>query len=49
MTARYEVVGAVDRSTAGVLETADDLILVDDGDEELLIAQPAARGDDGDD
>ena len=46
MTARYEVVGAVDRSTADVLEAADDVILVDDGDEDLLIAQPASDDDD---
>ncbi|NUC71748.1 hypothetical protein HTZ84_05390 [Haloterrigena sp. SYSU A558-1] len=46
MTTRYEVVGAVDRSTADVLETAADVILVDDGNEDLLIAQRTEREDD---
>ncbi len=46
MTARFEVVGAVDRSMAERLHAADDLILVDDGDDELLLAQPAEGDDD---
>ncbi|WP_170972346.1 hypothetical protein [Natronorubrum halophilum] len=45
MTTRYEVIGAVDRSVAD-LETTAGLILVDDGDEDLLIAQPAEGDDD---
>ncbi|GAB3669612.1 hypothetical protein [Halopiger thermotolerans] len=45
MTARYEVIGRVDRSVAGSFTSDPDLILVDDGDEELLIAEPACDDD----
>jgi len=50
MSARYQVVGAIDRSAAEQIEGAesvigDGTILVDDGDEEILIAQPTG-GDD---
>lgn len=50
MTVRYVVVGAIDRSAAEQIAGAeatigDETILVDDGDEEVLIAQPAG-GDD---
>ncbi|WP_169924321.1 hypothetical protein [Natrinema ejinorense] len=50
MTARYEVVGALERSAAEQIAGAastigDDMILVDDGDEEVLIAQPAGGND----
>jgi len=47
MTVRYEVVGALDRSVAESMgDIGGDAILVDDGDDELLVARPAAGGDD---
>ncbi|WP_154660444.1 hypothetical protein [Halopiger goleimassiliensis] len=45
MTVRYEVIGTVDRSVVGSFTADPDLILIDDGDDELLIAQPASDGD----
>ena len=50
MSARYQVVGAIERSAAEQIEGAesvigDGTILVDDGDELILIAQPTG-GDD---
>lgn len=50
MTDVYEVVGAVDRSMADHIETTDGSILVDDGDEDLLMAKPkSADGNGGED
>ncbi|QRV14256.1 hypothetical protein JMJ58_15085 [Haloterrigena salifodinae] len=47
MTVRYEVVGALDRGVVDAMGgLGSDAILVDDGDEDLLIAQPATGGDD---
>ncbi|WP_254768275.1 hypothetical protein [Salinilacihabitans rarus] len=40
MTLRYEVVGAVDRSVGDSLDLGGETILVDDGDDDLLLAQP---------
>lgn len=46
MTARYEVVGALDRSVAeSVGHLGGGAILVDDGDGDLLVARPAGDDD----
>ena len=47
MTARYEVVGALDRSVADTMgDIGGDAILVDDGNDEILVARPATGDDD---
>jgi|GEM_PF-3125595 hypothetical protein len=47
MTARYEVVGALDRSVADAMgNLGGDAILVDDGNDEVLVARPATGDDD---
>ncbi|QLG47865.1 hypothetical protein [Natrinema halophilum] len=47
MTARYEVVGALDRSVADAIGTiGGDAILIDDGNDEILVARPATGDDD---
>jgi hypothetical protein len=46
-TKQYEVVGAIERHVGEHFRTEGDTILVDDGDDELLIAQPkTSAGDD---
>lgn len=45
MTDVYEVVGAIDRSMVDHLETTDGSVLVDNGDEDLLLAKPANASD----
>lgn len=42
----YEVVGAVDRAAAETLGTIGETILVDDGDDEYLIATPKGGSSD---
>lgn len=47
MTTRYEVVGALDRSVADAVgHLGGGAILVDDGNDEILVARPAAGDDD---
>ncbi|MFB1066462.1 hypothetical protein [Natrinema sp. H-ect4] len=47
MTDRYEVVGALDRSVADeVGNLGGGAILVDDGNDEILVARPEAGEDD---
>lgn len=46
MSNRYEVVGAIDKLAAESIDGPEgDTIFVDDGDDELLIAQPKQGGD----
>ncbi|WP_226479125.1 hypothetical protein [Natrinema amylolyticum] len=45
MTVYYDVIGKVDRSVADSFTADPDLILVDDGDDDLLIAEPAGDDD----
>lgn len=49
MTVRYEVVGALDRGVADSMgDIGGNAILVDDGDDEILIARPTTEGDSDD-
>lgn len=44
----WEVVGVIDRSSAGLFDGQRDAILVDNGDDEYLVARPR-NAEDGDD
>lgn len=42
----WEVVGVIERSSAGLFADQEDAILVDNGDDEYLVARPRASDDD---
>ena len=46
MTERYQSVGTIDRAAATHIRVGRDQILVDTGDDDLHIAEPAGGDDD---
>ncbi|WP_154670595.1 hypothetical protein [Natrarchaeobaculum sulfurireducens] len=46
MSVRYQSVGTIDRAAASSIRVGDQQILVDTGDDELHIAEPAGGEDD---